>query len=118
MARAYASIILKVPVETVWSLVRDFNGLPQVGSGSRPGVVRLPTNAWYDPVDPAEDKPIGVHGNPSVLRRDAGTLAQGCTGQLAVVQVGTFNGNLPPTPAFDPPGKRNGDEGRERPASG
>jgi uncharacterized protein YndB with AHSA1/START domain len=29
MARAYASIILKSPVETVWSLVRDFNGLPR-----------------------------------------------------------------------------------------
>jgi uncharacterized protein YndB with AHSA1/START domain len=28
MARAYFSIILKAPVETVWSLVRDFNGLP------------------------------------------------------------------------------------------
>jgi uncharacterized protein YndB with AHSA1/START domain len=28
MARAYASIVLKAPVETVWSLVRDFNGLP------------------------------------------------------------------------------------------
>ena len=28
MARAYASIILKAPVETVWSVVRDFNGLP------------------------------------------------------------------------------------------
>ncbi len=28
MARAYASIILKAPIETVWSLVRDFNGLP------------------------------------------------------------------------------------------
>lgn len=28
MARAYASIILRAPVETVWSLVRDFNGLP------------------------------------------------------------------------------------------
>jgi hypothetical protein len=28
MARAYASIILKAPVETVWSIVRDFNGLP------------------------------------------------------------------------------------------
>jgi uncharacterized protein YndB with AHSA1/START domain len=28
MARAYASIILKAPVESVWSLVRDFNGLP------------------------------------------------------------------------------------------
>ena len=29
MARAYASIILKAPVETVWSLIRDFNGLPK-----------------------------------------------------------------------------------------
>lgn len=29
MARAYASIILKAPVETVWSIVRDFNGLPR-----------------------------------------------------------------------------------------
>ncbi|HET6159890.1 MAG TPA: SRPBCC family protein [Dongiaceae bacterium] len=29
MARAYASTILKAPVETVWSLVRDFNGLPK-----------------------------------------------------------------------------------------
>ena len=28
MARAYASIVLKSPVETVWSLIRDFNGLP------------------------------------------------------------------------------------------
>ena len=29
MARAYASIILKAPVETVWGIVRDFNGLPK-----------------------------------------------------------------------------------------
>jgi len=29
MARAYASIILPAPVETCWSLVRDFNGLPK-----------------------------------------------------------------------------------------
>ena len=29
MARAYASTILKSPVETVWSLVRDFNALPK-----------------------------------------------------------------------------------------
>ena len=27
MARAYASIVLKAPVQPVWSLVRDFNGL-------------------------------------------------------------------------------------------
>jgi uncharacterized protein YndB with AHSA1/START domain len=29
MARAYASIILKAPVEAVWPLVRDFNALPK-----------------------------------------------------------------------------------------
>ena len=28
MAHAYASIILKAPVQAVWNLVRDFNGLP------------------------------------------------------------------------------------------
>ncbi len=28
MARAYASAILQAPVETVWSLIRNFNGLP------------------------------------------------------------------------------------------
>ncbi|KMO38412.1 hypothetical protein VQ02_11820 [Methylobacterium variabile] len=28
MARAYASTIIDAPVETVWSLIRDFNGLP------------------------------------------------------------------------------------------
>jgi len=33
MARAYASIILKAPVETVWSIVRDFNGLPNWAAG-------------------------------------------------------------------------------------
>jgi uncharacterized protein YndB with AHSA1/START domain len=36
MARAYASIILKAPVETVWSMVRNFNGLP----GWAPAVAR------------------------------------------------------------------------------
>jgi uncharacterized protein YndB with AHSA1/START domain len=29
MCRAYASAIIKAPIQTVWSLVRDFNGLPQ-----------------------------------------------------------------------------------------
>ena len=28
MARAYASAIIKAPVETVWSVIRNFNGLP------------------------------------------------------------------------------------------
>ena len=71
----------------------------------RPGVVQLPTGAWYDPEDPQEDRPLCVHGNPNVLTRDVGTsaLAQGCTGQLTVVEVERFEGNLPPIRAFEPP---------------
>jgi biotin/methionine sulfoxide reductase len=70
-----------------------------------PGVVQLPTGAWYDPEDINEDKPLCVHGNPNVLTRDVGTssLAQGCTGQLTTVQVEKFVGNLPPIQAYDPP---------------
>lgn len=72
--------------------------------GIRPGVVQLPTGAWYDPIDPTEDTPLCVHGNPNVLTRDLGTssLAQGCTGQLTTVQVERFDGDLPPIRAFDP----------------
>ncbi|CAH0195420.1 molybdopterin guanine dinucleotide-containing S/N-oxide reductase [Roseomonas sp. CECT 9278] len=71
----------------------------------RPGVVQLATGAWYDPQDPRDDKPLCVHGNPNVLTRDAGTsaLSQGCTGQLTVIEVERFAGNLPPIRAFDPP---------------
>jgi biotin/methionine sulfoxide reductase len=71
----------------------------------REGVVQLPTGAWYDPADPAEEKPLCVHGNPNVLTRDVGTsrLAQGCTGQLTIVELERFRGNLPPIRAYDPP---------------
>ncbi len=71
----------------------------------RPGVVQLPTGAWYDPEDPNDDNPLCVHGNPNVLTRDVGTssLAQGCTGQLTCVEVERFTGNLPPIRAFTPP---------------
>jgi biotin/methionine sulfoxide reductase len=78
--------------------------------GIRRGVIQLPTGAWYDPVDPAEEKPLCVHGNPNVLTRDVGTsaLAQGCTGQLTTVEVERFDGNLPPIQAFEPPGAGGG----------
>jgi biotin/methionine sulfoxide reductase len=71
----------------------------------RPGVVQLSTGAWYDPDDPAAETPLCVHGNPNVLTRDAGTsrLAQGCTGQLSLVEIERFEGPLPPVKAFDPP---------------
>ncbi|WP_427184497.1 molybdopterin guanine dinucleotide-containing S/N-oxide reductase [Bordetella bronchialis] len=78
-----------------------------LSDGIRPGVVQLPTGAWFDPApdsDPA-DPPFCVHGNPNVLTRDVGTssLAQGCTGQLTAVQVRRYQGKVPPVRAFDPP---------------
>jgi biotin/methionine sulfoxide reductase len=68
-----------------------------------PGMVQLPTGAWYDPMDPEDETALCVHGNPNVLTRDVGTssFAQGCTGQITTVEVERFNGNLPPIRAFD-----------------
>ncbi|MCJ0764003.1 molybdopterin guanine dinucleotide-containing S/N-oxide reductase [Variovorax terrae] len=70
-----------------------------------PGVVQLPTGAWYDPQDPAAERPLCVHGNPNVLTRDHGTssLAQGCSGQLTAVQAERFDGPLPAIRAYEPP---------------
>ena len=74
----------------------------------RPGIVQLSTGAWYDPDDPAAEEPLCVHGNPNVLTRDAGTsrLAQGCTGQLTLIEIERFTGPVPPIKAFDPPPPR------------
>ncbi len=71
----------------------------------RPGVVQLATGAWYDPEDPAAEAPLCVHGNPNVLTRDAGTssLAQGCTGQLSLIEIERFERPPPPVKAFEPP---------------
>jgi biotin/methionine sulfoxide reductase len=68
-----------------------------------PGVVQLPTGAWYDPEDSNAENPLCVHGNPNVLTRDIGTsrLGQGCTGQLTIVEVERWDGALPPIRAFD-----------------
>jgi biotin/methionine sulfoxide reductase len=76
-----------------------------VSDAVRPGVVQLSTGAWYDPIDPAQDSPLCVHGNPNVLTRDAPTskLAQACTGQLTLVEVERWDGPVPPVRAFDPP---------------
>jgi biotin/methionine sulfoxide reductase len=73
----------------------------RLSDGVRRGVVVLPTGAWFDPL------PDGTcaHGNPNVLTRDRGTssLAQGCTGQHALVEVERFEGEPPPVRAFGPP---------------
>ncbi|MGI5120112.1 molybdopterin-dependent oxidoreductase [Marinactinospora thermotolerans] len=71
--------------------------------GIRRGVVQLSTGAWFDPSAPWAAS--CVHGNPNVLTDDVGTsaLSHGCTGQLSRVEVGRFEGELPPVRVFDPP---------------
>jgi biotin/methionine sulfoxide reductase len=71
----------------------------------QPGVAQLSTGAWYDPADPAQDAPLCVHGNVNVLTPDVGTsrLAQGCSGQHALVDVERFEGPLPPIRAYEAP---------------
>jgi biotin/methionine sulfoxide reductase len=71
----------------------------------RPGVVQLSTGAWYDPLDPADPDAMCVHGNPNVLTLDQGTskLAQGCTGQHALVEIERWTAPLPPIKVLEPP---------------
>ena len=70
-----------------------------------PGVLQLSTGAWYDPQAGAAQQPLCVHGNPNVLTRDIGTsrLAQGCCGQVTVIECEKYSGTLPSIRAFDPP---------------
>jgi biotin/methionine sulfoxide reductase len=92
-------------------VVRVFNGRGSCLAGAvvtdtvRPRVVQLSTGAWYDPLDPADPDAMCVHGNPNVLTFDRGTskLAQGCSGQHALVDVEQWTSPLPPIRAYDPP---------------
>ncbi|ACU71682.1 molybdopterin oxidoreductase [Catenulispora acidiphila DSM 44928] len=92
-------------------LVRIFNsrGACLAGAvladGLRPGVVQLPTGAWFDPVSGFDDEPWCAHGNPNVLTADipSSRLSQGCTGQHALVDVERFDGEPPPVTVTEPP---------------
>jgi biotin/methionine sulfoxide reductase len=70
----------------------------------RPGCVQLPTGAWFDPLDAAE-RPTCLSGNPNALTHDRGTssLAQGCTGQLTLVEVERMVDAPPPRGHRPPP---------------
>jgi len=92
-------------------VVLVFNDLGRCLAGAvvtdqvRPGVVILPTGAWYDPVEHPGVGSLCVHGNPNVLTTDAGSsrLSQGCSGQHALVEVSRFPGVAPPVRAHHPP---------------
>ncbi|WP_194915825.1 molybdopterin-dependent oxidoreductase [Catenulispora rubra] len=71
----------------------------------RPGVVQLPTGAWFDPLVGADGRVLCVHGNPNVLTADvpSSRLSQGCTGQHALVEVERCTGPVPPVTVTAPP---------------
>ena len=77
----------------------------RIDDGVKPGVVVLPTGAWYDPVNPGDPASLEKHGNPNVLTLDKGTskLTQGCSAHTCLVEVEKFEGEVPPITAFDPP---------------
>ena len=72
-------------------LVRVFNSRgaararARVSDDIRPGVVALPTGAWFG--DPGAN--MDPDGNPNVLTKDVGTsrLGQGCSAHTALVDV-------------------------------
>jgi biotin/methionine sulfoxide reductase len=92
-------------------LVRVFNGrgaclaVAMVTDVPMPGVVQMPTGAWFDPVDPSQPGSLEKHGNPNVLTRDQGTsrLAQGSSAHTCRVDIELFQGTPPPITCFDPP---------------
>lgn len=66
-----------------------------------PGVVQLPTGAWWDPAEPGG---ICRSGNPNVLTRDKGTssLAQGPS-TTCLVEVERYRGEPLPVRAHEAP---------------
>ena len=82
----------------------------RVSAEVMPGVVALPTGAWFDPEDDAGDdaslaRPLERHGNPNTLTLDKGTsrLGQGSSAHTALVEVELFEAELPTILAHEPP---------------
>jgi biotin/methionine sulfoxide reductase len=69
-----------------------------------PGVVQLPTGAWFDSLV-VDGAPLEIHGNPNALTRDAGTsrLAQACSAHSCQCEVERYEGELPPIRVFSQP---------------
>lgn len=68
-----------------------------VSEDMRPGVVRMQTGAWYDPLEPGKPGSLDRHGNPNVLTQDRGTskLAQGPIAESVLVEIERWEGDLP-----------------------
>ena len=70
-----------------------------------PGVVQLPTGAWYDPKDPGAAGTLEVHGNPNVLtsNRPTSSLSQAPVHHSTLVFVTVYADRAPPVRAHELP---------------
>lgn len=70
-----------------------------------PGVVQLPTGAWYDSSNPGIAGALEVHGNPNVLtsNRPTSSLSQGPAHHSALVHVRVYAGAEFPVRAHELP---------------
>jgi biotin/methionine sulfoxide reductase len=70
-----------------------------------PGVIVLPTGAWYDPAEPGQPGTLEIHGNPNVLTLDKGTsrLAQAVSAMSALVEVEPYRQPAPALKNLQPP---------------
>jgi biotin/methionine sulfoxide reductase len=84
-------------------IVQLFNGRGACLAGAivsedvRPGVVRMQTGAWYDPLEPGKTGSLDRHGNPNILTQDRGTskLGQGPIAESVLVEIERWDGDLP-----------------------
>ena len=67
-----------------------------------PGIIFLPTGAWYDPEKTSD---FCIHGNPNVLTKDQGcsSLSQGPSAHSTLVEIIKWKDKLPRIKAFDVP---------------
>ena len=77
----------------------------RISDDVRPGVILLPTGAWFDPLDTKAKKPQEKHGNPNVLTLDKGTsrLGQGPISHTTLVDAERYDGPAPEVTAFAVP---------------
>jgi biotin/methionine sulfoxide reductase len=69
-----------------------------------PGVLQVPTGAWYDPEEPGVAGALEKHGNPNVVTSDLGTsrLTQCSAAQTCLVEIERCD-DPPPVTAFEWP---------------
>ena len=74
----------------------------KISDAVRPGVVILPTGAWYDAPEPGG---LEIHGNPNVLTADRATsrLSQGSSAQTVLVEIERYAEVPPALRVFAPP---------------